>query len=381
MNSVELFAGAGGLALGVAQAGFRHVAVIERDAAACVTIEKNSDWPLFQTDARAFDYSTISKPIALLSAGPPCQPFSLGGRGLANADVRDMFPEAIRAIRDLKPKAFILENVKGILRVGVSSYLDYVRLQLKFPDIVIRSRETAVEHLMRLERTETSGPHGGLEYNVLTKFVNAADYGVPQVRERVFIVGFRRDVRAKWSLPPPTHSHDSLLWSQWVTGEYGERHQVMQDYLAVPKGERERVDGLSMRPSDLPWLTTRDSICDLPIPTAAGDEHFANHVLIPGAREYKGHTGSELDQPAKTLKAGVHGVPGGENMVVGPDRGVRYFTVRECARLQTFPDSYEFHCAWGSAVKQIGNAVPVVLAKVIAESVFKSLRIATRKSP
>jgi len=108
-----------------------------------------------------------------------------------------------------------------------------------------------------------------------------------------------------------------------------------------------------------------------------------NHVGNPGARVYPGHTGSPLDEPAKTLKAGDHGVPGGENMLRRPDGTVRYFTVREAARLQTFPDAYHFQGAWTEAMRQLGNAVPVALARAVAlrtrqllESVVAESRVA-----
>ena len=100
---------------------------------------------------------------------------------------------------------------------------------------------------------------------------------------------------------------------------------------------------------------------------------FHNHVLQPGARSYPGHTGSPVDMPAKALKAGDHGVPGGENMLRRVDGTVRYFTVRESARIQTFPDDYELHGSWTEAMRQLGNAVPVRLARIGAEAVHTHL--------
>ena len=105
-----------------------------------------------------------------------------------------------------------------------------------------------------------------------------------------------------------------------------------------------------------------------------------NHRFQPGARRYKGHTGSPLDLPAKTLKAGDHGVPGGENMMVKDDDSVRYFTVRESARLQTFPDGYVFHGAWTECMRQLGNAVPVELARLLGSSVAAVLLEADEKA-
>ena len=122
-----------------------------------------------------------------------------------------------------------------------------------------------------------------------------------------------------------------------------------------------------------PWRTTRDAIAGLPEPTVKGSETWHNHKLQEGARSYPGHTGSVLDLPAKTLKAGVHGVPGGENMIALPDGRVRYLTVRESARLQTFPDDFRFHGSWTETMRQLGNAVPVELAHVVAASVREHL--------
>jgi DNA (cytosine-5)-methyltransferase 1 len=123
-----------------------------------------------------------------------------------------------------------------------------------------------------------------------------------------------------------------------------------------------------------PWKTVRDAIDDLPDPRKKGKTtSIANHIFQPGARSYPGHTGSPLDEPAKALKAGDHGVPGGENMLRHPNGRIRYFTVRESARLQTFPDDYLFHGSWTESMRQLGNAVPVQLGKIVAESIAKKI--------
>ncbi len=385
MNSVELFAGAGGLAMGATIAGFQHRAVIEWDKDSCDTIRQNqalgeplvSHWPLFQTDARLFDYSTIGERIDLVAGGPPCQPFSLGGKHAGPQDSRDMFPEAVRAVRELKPSAFIFENVKGLLRETFSKYLEYVILQLTHPEISRKPNEDTDSHLSRLERYHTKGSYSGLEYNVVYRLVNAADYGIPQRRERVFIVGFRSDIGREWSFPDKTHDADSLFWSQWVSGEYWERHKVAKkNRPQLPDKLRARWGREVYRiepPAKLPWLTVRDAIADLPDPERGDTGKVLNHKLNPGARTYPGHTGSNLDEPAKTLKAGDHGVPGGENMLAKPDGSVRYFTVRESARLQTFPDDYMFHGSWTETMRQLGNAVPVQLGRIVCESVTSCL--------
>jgi DNA (cytosine-5)-methyltransferase 1 len=148
----------------------------------------------------------------------------------------------------------------------------------------------------------------------------------------------------------------------------------MKSDRTVDARHHNRAMKFTDKPNSRPWRTVRDAICDLPGPGASGAIGIANHRFQPGARSYPGHTGSPLDEAAKTLKAGVHGVPGGENMLLLPDGSVRYFTVRESARLQTFPDAYELHGSWSEAMRQLGNAVPVELARVIASDVGQHLR-------
>ena len=124
-----------------------------------------------------------------------------------------------------------------------------------------------------------------------------------------------------------------------------------------------------------PWRTVRDAISDLPkIAVGNTSSKVANHFLNPGARSYPGHNGSPLDEPAKTLKAGDHGVPGGENTLRLEDGSVRYFSVRECARLQTFPDDWILEGSWTESMRQLGNAVPLELAAIVANRLGRLLR-------
>jgi len=381
--SVELFAGAGGLAIGMANVGFRHAAVVEWDQYACETFRQNQQhhspqvegWPVYQTDARIFDFKQISSDIAVVSGGPPCQPFSMGGKHQAQDDARNMFPEAVRAIRELMPRAFIFENVKGLTRESFASYFSYIHLQLQYPEIERLSSEEWMQHRNRLEQHHSSN-RGAPTYNVLFDVLNAADYGVPQKRERVFFVGFRSDLGAQWHFPKKTHSAAELLKSKWITGEYWTEHKISKRMrpTATSKQQAELAKHFTTENTSLlRWKTTRDALIGLPDPEVFPANNIINHIFTPGAKSYVGHTGSLLDEPAKTLKAGHHGVPGGENMFIKDNGAVRYFTLREAARLQTFPDSYEFHGSWSQAMRQLGNAVPVKLAEVVAGSVAESL--------
>jgi DNA (cytosine-5)-methyltransferase 1 len=386
MRSVELFAGAGGLALGCELAGFRSVAVVEWDKWACDTIRQNqamgyplvSGWAVTEGDVRSMDWSCVEGEVDLVSGGPPCQPFSMGGKHGAATDRRDMFPAAAEVISRLQPRAFIVENVKGLTRATFANYYQYILLRLALPELKARQGETWFEHFARLQGEQTTSHGVGLRYNVVPTVVNAADFGVPQQRHRVFIVGFRSDLDAEWSFPEATHGRDALLHSQWVSGVYWDRHKVPKTKRPEAPGASviARLDRLEPRSIERPWRTVRDALAGLPEPTTRQSRGILNHVLQPGARQYAGHTGSPIDMPAKTLKAGDHGVPGGENMMLLPSGRVRYFTVRESARLQTFPDGYELHGGWSEAMRQLGNAVPVMLAQIVAGSIAEHLELA-----
>ena len=385
MKCVELFAGAGGLAMGIHLAGFEPQAVVEWDKWACDTIRENgargyplvAGWNVHEGDVRNFDWESVGEGLDLLAGGPPCQPFSMGGKHRANDDNRDMFPATVDIVRKLRPRAFIVENVKGLTRSAFANYYQYILLQLSFPEVGRRNNEDWLAHFQRLQSEKASGKKvgKGLTYNVVPTLVNAADYGVPQKRERVFIVGFRSDLGVEWSFPKATHSLDALLFDQWVSGNYWERHGISnRSRPKMPENLAGRLKRLKDSPPDtLPWRTVRDALVGLPDPESNAAKAIADHRFQAGARVYPGHTGSPLDLPAKTLKAGDHGVPGGENMLVRDDGSVRYFTVREAARIQTFPDGYKMHGSWTETMRQLGNAVPVMLARIVASSVAERL--------
>lgn len=384
IRSLELFSGAGGLALGLHQAGFKPVALVEWDKDSCESMRANilggccdiGDWNVIQADVRELRYSNFGSEIQFITGGPPCQPFSLGGKHGAFTDSRDMFPEAVRCVRELRPLGFILENVKGLLRKSFSSYFNYILLQLTHPEVTAVEGADWSEHLRRLERYHTSAAIRGLEYNVVFRLLNAADYGVPQTRHRVVIVGFRNDLNANWSFPEPTHSKDALEQAK-NNGSYWDEHSIVKQIHGIgihgPCLQTSMVEGYceSLKPRAR-WLTVRDALVGLPDPRADGAS-FRNHEFRNGARRYVGHSGSLLDEPSKTIKAGAHGVPGGENMLHLDNDTLRYYTVRESARIQTFPDEYVFAGSWTESMRQIGNAVPVRLAKIIGDSVIKQL--------
>ena len=372
LRSVELFAGGGGLLLGSSLAQIRHVAAVEWDQWCCDTLRQNiaernplvGNLRVIQQDIRSIDWLTeFGSDLDLVMGGPPCQPFSLGGLARGATDHRDMFPALTNAIAALAPRAFVVENVRGLTRSTFADYFELTRLRLQYPEIHARESEEWPDHLARLQRYHTSGSKElSLHYEVATMLVDAADYGVPQRRHRVFIVGFRSDQQANWSAPTPTHSSAALRELQ-DNGEYWQRHGIRQK-------DQFPVVTTTGDPTLRPWVTIRDALIGLPKP---GDRSVYNHAIRLGARTYPGHTGSPIDSPAKTLKAGDHGVPGGENMIAYPDGSVRYFTVREAARIQTFPDTYRLHGTWTEAMRQLGNAVPVRLAEIVVGSVASCL--------
>ena len=387
-RSIELFTGAGGLALATHMAGFHHEGLFEWNGDACDTIRANAEdnairaLRKWKNRIREGDISSASfkdfDGIDLLAGGPPCQPFSLGGKHRGMEDGRDMIPQFIRAVREARPRGFILENVRGLARKSFATYLEYSKLQLTYPEITRGKSEAWDRHLGRLHQHHTSSPRSeGLSYNLCAKVLNAADYGVPQCRERLFIVGFRSDIDAQWDFPRETHSLDRLLHDQWVTGDYWGR--VNRRIPAPPTSLKKRLSNICE--SDLDdkkaWRTVREAIAGLPKPFVNKDNNgdVFNHRFQAGAKPYVGHTGSPIDGPSKTLKAGGHGVPGGENMIALGNDAYRYFTIREAARIQTFPDTWHFKGAWSEAMRQLGNAVPVELAKTVADGVARKLAV------
>jgi DNA (cytosine-5)-methyltransferase 1 len=278
-------------------------------------------------------------------------------------------------VRELRPQGFIFENVKGLLRKSFSSYFSYILLQLSHPEVMAKDGMDWADHLKCLEKHHTSKSCDGLEYNVVFRLLNSADYGIPQKRYRVVIVGFRNDLNVKWSFPESTHSKEALLFAKFGDGSYWEEHKIAKkDRPAVvnpyPYGMQQTLGTVF---SKRRWQTVRDALAGLPDPHSDASSAFANHEYRSGARPYAGHSGSLLDEPSKTIKAGAHGVPGGENMIVLDDGTLRYYTVRESARIQTFPDEYHFHGSWTESMRQIGNAVPVKLATIIGNSIAEQL--------
>ena len=293
---VEIFAGAGGMSLGLEQAGFRHVALVERNLECVNTLRANDFRHVICSDASFEDYSGFAG-ADLVAGGPPCQPFSVAGVDKGADDDRDGWPTAIRAVREIKPRAFLFENVAGMMRDKFQAYRDNILKQ--FHD---------------------------LGYSVHIHVIDAADYGIAQHRRRLFMVGFEG---VRWFRKPPP-----------IEGE----------------------------------VTLRQALQALGPPNGLND-----HVLHKASpRAYGSHCGSSLDKPSKTLLAGSGGPGGGSNMFKKEDGTYRYYTLREMARLQSFPDSYKVHKTWSRGMHQMGNACPPKLARLFAEEILCVLGVRKR---
>lgn len=281
---LEVFAGAGGMALGLEQAGLRHVALVEWDKHCVATLRRNGFKGVVHQDARRVDYTAYTG-VDVVAGGVPCQPWSMAGAHRGLADDRDMWPTAMRAVRESRPRGFIFENVAGIMRETFKDYFDGI----------------------------VAGFYA-MGYSVHVHLVDAADYGVPQHRKRMLMMGIRGV--AWFQLPRPTSTR----------------------------------------------RTVRDALCDLGPPN--GSNGHCKHAA--SARQYKGHVGSTMDKPSKALVAGRHGQGGGSGMLREDSGALRYFTLREQARLQTFPDTYRLPSTWSHAVSMIGNACPPRLTQIFA---------------
>jgi DNA (cytosine-5)-methyltransferase 1 len=318
MECIDLFAGAGGLSLGLAQAGFVVSAAVECDGDACKTFaatHRHTD--LLETDIRALNFHKY-RGIDLVAGGPPCQPFSSGGKRLGNADDRDLMPSFIRVIEEARPRAFLMENVPGLGTTGRASYFNAVLSVLR-----------------------------GLQYTVSSAVLNAADYGVPQKRRRLFVVGLLNAER-QYEFPSPSH------------GPRGRKPHVNVGAVLDPKaclGEPNPSIIVYAKRPDL-----RPSPYDGHLFNGGGrpiDLDAPCHTILASAGGNKTHF---LDTWAEVPQYHLHLLQGGTPRK-GTLPGSRRLTVQESALIQTFPKSMKFSGSRSSQYTQVGNAVPPRLAR------------------
>lgn len=371
-TALELFAGAGGLALGFHEAGFKILDLLESNESCCETLRDNADrlgWTapgeLDARDVRSVDFTRYQGRVTVLTAGAPCQPFSRAGNRRGHYDERNALPEVIRAVAETRPQAFVIENVRGLLFSDSIGYLRSIVAQLRNP-----SAEGSASPLGQdLCHLYAAPPSNADEFRVSYRLLDAADFGLAQHRPRLFIVGIRAD-QPPFEWPEGHHSRSSLI--EDLRGE-----EYWRDHSDVSQAARRRARaGLPKAPLKRcgdRWLTLRDVLVQLGPPAAAAAANDPSHVLVRGARLYGKHTGSRIDWVAKTVKAGVHGSPGGEHIVVSTPNRFRYLTVRECAVLQGFPPDYRLPEKRTPAMRQLGNAVPVHVARAIALKLNEAL--------
>ncbi len=304
LGCVEICAGAGGQAISLERAGFEPEALVEIDRPCCDTLRHNrSEWNVVEGDLKEFKGRQF-KGIDLLAGGVPCPPFSKAGKQLGEQDDRDLFPEALRLVAECKPRAVMLENVRGFLDAVFEDYRCHLKQQLK-----------------------------KMGYETDWRLLNASDFGVSQLRPRVVIVAIKKDSWENVSWPtarehnPPTVGN--LLYDQMrVNGWRGVKR----------------------------WREQADDIA----PTIVGGS--------------KKHGGPDLG-PTRARKAwATLGVDGLEIANEPPERdfvGMPKLTVSMVARLQGFPDDWEFMGKKTPAYRQVGNAFPPPVAHAVAEQIFK----------
>ncbi len=311
ISSLELCAGAGGQALGLEQAGFGHAGLVEIERHCCNSLRLNRpEWQVFEKDLREFaahDADTF-KGIELLAGGLPCPPFSVAGKQLGDQDERNLFPAALDLVDITRPRAVMIENVRGILGAVFEDY----RQQLK-------------------TRFEKMGYHA--EWHLL----NASDFGVPQLRPRVVIVALRKDIAHHFSWPTGTGRNPQTV------GE------TLYDLIAAHGWKGARA-----------WKNRADDIA----PTIVG-----------GSLK---HGGPDLG-PTRARKAwatlGVDGLGIADEPPARDFVGMPRFTVRMVARLQGFPDEWEFSGRKTASYRQVGNAFPPPVARAVAEKIHYCLSV------
>ena len=306
LTCVEICAGAGGQALGLNLAGFEHIALVEYEPEYCEVLKSNKPkWNVICADVHDFD-GTPYKNVDLFAGGVPCPPFSVASKQLGKDDERDLFPEAIRLIKEMMPKAVMLENVRGFLDPKFSEYREQIL--------------SAIEDL---------------GYNVQIKLLNASDYGVPQLRPRVIIVGIRNDITNSFVYP---------LAQDEDTPTVGETLEVLMG-----------VNGWKQLDE---WVAKANKIA----PTIVGGS--------------KKHGGPDLG-PVRSRKAWAElGVNGNGIANEAPQTdfvGMPKLTKEMIALLQGFPPEWDFGKRKTAACRMIGNAFPPPVAKAVGEEIKRCL--------
>lgn len=314
---IELFAGAGGMALGLEKAGFETKMLVEYDKDCVATLRKNRpNWNVIHDDIQKVIFKGMKADV--VTGGFPCQAFSHAGRKLGFEDTRGtLFYEFARAVKEIKPKIFLAENVEAILRNQDGKTIEVIM------DVL-----------------------GSFGYDVRYEILNAVNYDVAQKRKRVIFIGTKKGVRFQYPKP----SKKKIMLSDALKG--------------VPKSQgytysEEKIKLLKHVPAGGCWVN---------MPVEVQKKYMGKSFYSSGGRRGMGRR-IAWDEPCLTLTCS----PGQKMTERCHPEEVRPFTIREYARIQTFPDSWEFVGSISSQYKQIGNAVPVNLAKAVAKELAKSL--------
>ena len=330
-TSVELFAGAGGLALGMSQAGFRHLLLNEFDADACDTLRMNRpDWNVIQDDIHNVDFTGLRGKVDMLTGGFPCQAFSYAGKQGGFKDTRGtLFFELARAVKEIQPAVFVAENVKGLLSHNSG-----------------RTFDTICNVISELGYTL-------LSYKVM----RAIMYAVPQKRERLIMVAVRNDIApfAEFEWPSPYYRVLTLR-DAFYEGVLYEQNVPYSDGQKYPEKKREVME---MVPMGGDW---RD------LPVEMQKEYMGGSFYLGGGKTGMARRLS-LDEPSLTLTC----APAQKQTERCHPTETRPLSIREYARIQTFPDNWKFAGKVSSQYKQIGNAVPVNMAAAVGRSVVRML--------
>jgi len=324
-KAIDLFAGAGGLSQGLHLAGWDVVTAVERDPSAARTYLANFPGTQLLSDVRDVDFRIFSG-VELLAGGPPCQPFSVAGKQLASADPRDMVPQFLRAVNEAKPRAFLMENVPGLLTKKHYSYTKRAIAQFE-----------------------------QLGYKVYVQKLNAAWYGVPQNRQRLFFVGVPAEV--PFVFPKPTHGPGTA--HPYATAGHALRHApACEPNKAIVTYAKKPI----LRPS--PWAGMLVNGQGRPI-----NLNEPSHTIPASAGGNRTHI-VDVD---RVLLAYHTYLMGGGTPKSGIVEGVRRLTLCESAALQSFPANYIFLGEKTRRFSQVGNAVPPLLALAVGKALFEAI--------
>jgi DNA (cytosine-5)-methyltransferase 1 len=359
--AVSVFSGAMGLDLGLERAGFDLRFAAANMPAAVETARINRpDLALYAGDVRKLTEQTIramagieSDELDLLSGGPPCQSFSTAGRRLSldDAEKGPLVFEFVRLVDELRPRAFLLENVKGLLSASI-----------RWRELPYNNNGKRIDDLYGSLFAELLGRLRAIGYSIGFKEINAADYGIPQTRLRVFVLGYR-DGRMP-TFPTPTHSKEAGLFTEpWRT--FGDAVAGLKDDPShCAKFSDRKMSYLRLVPEGGNW---RD------LPLHLQKESMGRAFYAKGGRSGYWRRLS-FDAPAPTILT----EPQNASTALCHPTEDRPLTVRECARVQTFPDEWQFVGRGADQYRLIGNAVPVAMATQLGTHMRQRLNDATK---